>query len=907
MSPRQKALAIFALVSMIVLSAALACAQPQHPMNPKTQIAWPGNCTGTSTVYNIVTNQCQANGTAANPAGSPGQGQYNQSGAFAGSSHVTYDANGFPTLLGNVNTQFNVQAYGAKGDGATDDQTAINATCTAAKAYSPAAVVYFPKPSSFYLTSTLTQCAMVSMVGQAPGIGSALGSGGVTIQGKPSQDIIHMPDPNIGGAPTRGGPSFSLVNLQLRVDDSVDASASFPHRWPGRWTQDGAITSTSTTLTATKQEFTCSDIGLAIVVKGAGVAGADLTTTISALPNCDAQLNGSGTVTLAAAASTTVSNARVYVSVPGASATQTLSNCAIAGDNFDGLSSNWTFTPQNTYSRIENVSVVSVSGGNNRNSCGIYFAPGWTPYGWMATHVNLQRLVWGIVEGTSDTNPGSANIGQDFQTWSHMLVQASHPWVSYDGGGYVLESWQIASFYGVVVSNVLSASEYAADHWTINIPEIEQATSGGHIWKGVGHTFINTQIAGVGSTSYLETLGATCDSCIVGGALTVNNSGNRIHISGNSDSLLAGGLVDNSRGNVISGIEKASPVKGKFPTRTVNLSVSRSGFVMDKTSDFLFSGNPNASYLNDQDMIIFPQDQLYDTYPPIVADTNSFSGRYIAITSSGTPAGYAPFNLNTPAAQMVIGVNVPAGLVNIYDNSKCPTAVTYQLQVKAGSTSLAAATVPCTTTYTTNHVTVDLSAFAGQQLLIGWGLFGGGDEVDNAWSAVTPMWQNLNGIAVPTSNGGAQVTSGPTTSTDNAVALFNGTHGVIKDSTKLLAGSGAGVTTGPTSGTTAGHMATFQGTNGQIQDGGTVPVTPLAATTSALGGSALTAGQCVTQAVAVTGAATTMVATASPSSDPGTGFSWEAWVSSANNATVRLCAVAAGTPSSVTYNVRVIQ
>lgn len=38
-----------------------------------------------------------------------------------------------------------------------------------------------------------------------------------------------------------------------------------------------------------------------------------------------------------------------------------------------------------------------------------------------------------------------------------------------------------------------------------------------------------------------------------------------------------------------------------------------------------------------------------------------------------------------------------------------------------------------------------------------------------------------------------------------------------------LAGSGSGITTGPTSGTTAGHLATFVGTNGQIQDGGAPP------------------------------------------------------------------------------------
>lgn len=72
------------------------------------------------------------------------------------------------------------------------------------------------------------------------------------------------------------------------------------------WTNiaDGAMTATSTTLTTTASVFAAIDVGKTIAVLGAGAAGATLTTTINAYT--------SGTqVTLAVAASTTVSNASV--------------------------------------------------------------------------------------------------------------------------------------------------------------------------------------------------------------------------------------------------------------------------------------------------------------------------------------------------------------------------------------------------------------------------------------------------------------------------------------------------------------------------------------------------------------------------------------------------------------------
>src|SRR5208282_5472869 len=112
----------------------------------------------------------------------------------------------------------------------------------------------------------------------------------------------------------------------FEVDDSVDAHASFPHRWPGRWVQDAGMTASSAVITSPHAMFTCGDVGQSIQVNGAGAGGANLVTTISSVSPCSSQTGAVGTVTLAAAASTTVTAGTAYISVAGLPVTQTAGN-----------------------------------------------------------------------------------------------------------------------------------------------------------------------------------------------------------------------------------------------------------------------------------------------------------------------------------------------------------------------------------------------------------------------------------------------------------------------------------------------------------------------------------------------------------------------------------------------------
>jgi hypothetical protein len=111
--------------------------------------------------------------------------------------------------------------------------------------------------------------------------------------------------------------------------------------------------------------------------------------------------------------------------------------------------------------------------------------------------------------------------------------------------------------------------------------------------------------------------------------------------------------------------------------------------------------------------------------------------------------------------------------------------------------------------------------------------------------------------------------------------------------------------------TFGGSFSTTRTQNFQDQNG-TIALTsqlPLSGTTSSIGGSALAAGVCTTGTASVTGLSTAMAVAVSPAADPGSEFTWNAWVSSTTTVTVRVCNIssASATPTAETYNVRVIQ
>jgi hypothetical protein len=502
---------------------------------------------------------------------------------------------------------------------------------------------------------------------------------------------------------------------------------------------------------------------------GAGAAGADLITTIASMPACGTAQN---TITLAAAASVPVINALVYTSVPGVSATQTMGNCAIGADNSDGdtthWASGWTGGMIPSYPSIRNVNINSTSGNAANNTCGIFFQGIWQPYGIHAETVNVQRLQYGVVQACPDIAPQSGICGEDQQWWIHVLVNATYPWISYGGGYNHLAGWQLSSNSTGAGPFILEVgiSNGSAVTWDIHVPEWELASIG-WIVRGTGHNLHGSQIVAAGTRSYFDTSSATCDPCYAratyptGSGLTINGYGNTFSFKNSTAGLLGlrssgradidgllgtGVLQDNGVNNTITVNQLDSPGLGGQPGQTTAVNISRDlGFALSRSAEFAV-GNAATPYYNRQDLLFFPKDYMFNPAQPIVADSNSYSGFYVARTVNDATRGFTTFKADPLQAvgngqaricNIPAGCQVPASVVTVYESAKCPvqTSYTFNVQANLGST-VASATFPCTTTYTTNSIVVDLSTQNGKNLGFSWS--GVTNEVDDAWIAVVP-------------------------------------------------------------------------------------------------------------------------------------------------------------------------
>lgn len=111
----------------------------------------------------------------------------------------------------------------------------------------------------------------------------------------------------------------------------------------------------------------------------------------------------------------------------------------------------------------------------------------------------------------------------------------------------------------------------------------------------------------------------------------------------------------------------------------------------------------------------------------------------------------------------------------------------------------------------------------------------------------------------------------------------------------VMAGIGVNGPTGPTGST---------GLTGVTGDPGPAS---LSGTSSSIGGSLLVAGTCASTTATITGATTSMVAIANPTTYPGDGTIWRAYVSNTDTVTIKVCALVLATPTASTYRIRVIQ
>ena len=217
--------------------------------------------------------------------GSSGQVQINSGGSFAGAADLTYDnASGATTLIardkgGQV---FNVKAYGAVGDGVTDDTAAVNAAFAAAYA-AGGGVVYFPA-GTYLIAGSLTipndgaahpQQPPYAMEGAGMQVDGAWGTPAVN----GSVLVLTETSNTVGKIDTRGDGYMEIAGLSLT--DTASDTIPFIH-------------TTNTTLRVHDCSFTSSQTGTANVQDAIILGGTNPTDIHTG--NADAPFQGYGTV-----------------------------------------------------------------------------------------------------------------------------------------------------------------------------------------------------------------------------------------------------------------------------------------------------------------------------------------------------------------------------------------------------------------------------------------------------------------------------------------------------------------------------------------------------------------------------------------------------------------------------------
>jgi hypothetical protein len=878
-----------------LLSAIAASAQ----INPHKNIKWPASCgLSNQNVYNVVTGECISNGTAANPAGVNGQAQYNGSGNFAASPTLTFDSLGRPSITGNVNSMINPMNYGAKGDCVTDDTAAFTAAQTAAIALSignslPGALILPKPPGGCYLINDM-EWKGVSIEGLAPaGLGPASPKTyPVSLKNSPgSHDILHVPDPSLTAGSFRIFPGWSIRNIGFIVDNS--AGGVRPHRWPGRWFDDGTMTSGSAVFQSSlrRASISCADIGQAIQVNGAGPAGANLVTTIQNVSPCwqSPSTNAWKIVTLAAAASTTVSNAHTYISVLGLPVTQTLGNAAIAQDLMDGNSGSWVGTLiTGNYGKMENVSFTTTNGvsPSSPNNYPVGFFTQGIPwlYGIDVHNIFVNGFWFGIAQTGSELNSFLQSSSGDYEKWDHGLFFFNiSPWLSYNGFVQHLSDLQIAGFAGPQVLQLANQAFDAAIGWQVENMGFEtpfNQMNWGWVVSGGFHHFSGVSLTSEasGQIGYWEASNSICDCDAVNTKL--DGFGNKFSIgSGPPSNFVERGINNQSYWNY-----NANPFNGLPPQYdTTPIPYKGSSKIVGRfTPDFINDGNPATPYVYDE-LLIWPQDVVFGSATPwasqVVTDATSPSGYYLNLTAGARFNQYAPYVLRGNSSNsLVVGTNLPStGLTAVF-SAKCPSAGNFKPILQTFGGSIINPTLSCTTSYQTYSVDVP---WAGVD--VGKPFYFGADgaspsTIQMAWIDLVPykaIHGTLNGLA-PT-GGGAAIPTGPTTST-------------------------------------AGHVATFINSSGQIQDSGLTLNTIANIQISVIGGTPIAANTCSADLgpATMTGLLTTSTILFTPSVDVSavTGFGSTGGISivpwpAANALHYRYCNQTGSsvTPGTVTWNV----
>jgi hypothetical protein len=579
------------------------------------------------------------------------------------------------------------------------------------------------------------------------------------------------------------------------------------------------MTASSAVITSPHALFSCGDVGQAIQVNGAGPSGANLVTTISSVFPCSNATGAAGTVTLASAASTTVTNASAYISVAGLAVTQTVGNAALAFDCYDGNSAHYTMagTPQNVEDEMTNVKFYALSNASLNHSAGIFMQGCYAPYDLTVNHGDLYAD-FGAVFVPAQLDSYQSQGLQDYLIWKGGNWEGNYPWISYDGGDGIIEGVQV--FDGGYGPQILQSGVFDGDvptGWTINLPETEGPNSANYGWRieGSEYHLTNTYLGGaVGGTvgPIWDAVDSTCANCGWLGTPQINGSRNHIDFTG---SLQTQQPIDNGIGNQII-LRGFNPSGGGSASRSSTLGKT----IFDqpvgaRTADFIRGGNVATPYPSNNDLLFGPVDfktTLGDDSAQISADPTAYFGKAYAVGASNQfiLSFYSMIAQNYSGGLAIIGGGageVPATGAIVYFGFKCGSPESIALTVYATNTILKSDTPTCPTGgWATDGIAVDFTSYSGSSF--GVSVQAPGNDAQLEFVGIRPNQHDYNGqqpvlsaTPISTTGGGAAVPTGPATSASGDVVTYTGTSGQEQDSGVLLSSLSAKAGTGscPTS------------------------------------------------------------------------------------------------------------
>lgn len=647
----------------------------------------------------------------------------------------------------------NVRWFGAKGDGATDDTTAVQAALTAAYAMGNQPRVYFP-------TGTFLVGKLVYKFQNLIGDGQTL----TFIQGKPGQDVFYAPDPSIsetGNIPAVPN-SRQWDDLTVSTDSSGSPAFTRPI-YPVKGAWSGGIT------VHVGQYYT--NAGKVYVAY-----------SIGALPGANSGVTGGSapTHTIGVASDGGVNWLFVDSSQPN------VENAALALPYYDGS----VVSTPDVWINFTNVTFSDNQAGIN-NTCAIYCQR--NMYNAHFINVRFKPFKFGLLvvpntinwEDSQQTSDTMTLINVDF---GGISGGGSYPCVIYNSQNILMN--MIAMYVAhtndkaLYLLNVYDSRGSIAEPNSLVANNLYFEGAGGAgvqgmLIMGVGHVInvLNTTFA---AGSY-ATLAAT--SCQVN-QWNTSLGNNVIQVWGDHNELK--GLIQQDPYTTVNDQGIGNIIESTFSTSVVNQTERsysnanrRRRPVNEQGAAWILGGFEGSPFPNAEDLLIGGREAKWgSTLSAVVVDGTQETGGYVRLPSGGSFFTNAWSNV-----QVNWGQQLPACKGRLKVKIRSPAGNAGTLTVYSGATSLGSASITIGTSFAVFECDYDATGFSGA---LTCSIGSTAQTVDVAWVAFCPIPAYLlEGVIEMT-----PVTAPGTPATGHFVLYVD-----AGDSNKLKAKSGGGTVT----------------------------------------------------------------------------------------------------------------